>query len=97
MSNMKFNRTYKGIVIVPSSTVLDKSLSLGALGALTLLLSAKDDPELFDEKLEIVGAEFDNVLGELQMTGYVRLEDDEGQDELRFNMDGSKLEEYNNE
>lgn len=97
MSNMKFNRTYKGIVIVPSSTVLDKSLSLGALGALTLLLSAKDDPELFDEKLEIVGAEFDSVLSELQMAGYVRLEDDEGQDELRFNMDGSKLEEYNNE
>lgn len=97
MSNMKFNRTYKGIVIVPSSTVLDKSLSLGALGALTLLLSAKDDPELFDEKLEIVGAEFDSVLSELQMTGYVRLEDDEGQDELRFNIDGSKLEEYNNE
>ena len=97
MSNMKFNRTYKGIVIVPSSTVLDKSLSLGALGALTLLLSAKDDPELFDEKLEIVGAEFDSVLSELQMTGYVRLEDDEGQDELRFNIDGSKLEEDNNE
>lgn len=97
MSNMKFNRTYKGIVIVPSSTVLDKSLSLGALGALTLLLSAKDDPVLYDEKLEIVGAEFESVLNELQMAGYIRLEDDEGQDELHFNIDGSKLEEDNNE